>query len=77
MWASDAPRSDVERRELVSRSARGADQCGLWRRPKPGLSRHQRRRRRRYRGQQHALSQCASAPACSRRQPGGSPFDPS
>jgi hypothetical protein len=37
MGAGDAPRSDVERRKPVRRSTRGADPCGLERRPKPGL----------------------------------------
>lgn len=36
MGAGDAPRSYAERREPVRRSARGADQRGLGRRPKPG-----------------------------------------
>lgn len=38
MGAGDAPRSDAERLAPVRRSARGADQCGSRRRPKPGLS---------------------------------------
>ena len=38
MGAGDAPRSDVERREPVRRSARGVDRRGLRRRPKPDLT---------------------------------------
>ena len=38
MGAGDAPRSDVERRMPVRRSARGVDRRGLRWRPKPGPS---------------------------------------
>ena len=76
MGAGDASRSDVERREPVRRSTRGADQRGLRRRPKPEqlicswnavapIVADSARLRR------------ASATACSRRWPAGSPFDPS
>ena len=37
MGAGDAPRLDVERRQPVCQLTRGVDQCGLRRRPKPGL----------------------------------------
>ena len=75
MGAGDAPRSDVERREPVRRSARGADRRGLRRRPKPGPS-------IRPRNVVSAIVECsalrkASKPARSRRRPAGSPFGPS
>ncbi|KAA3447110.1 hypothetical protein EPI10_034370 [Gossypium australe] len=71
MGAGDAPRSDVERREPVRRSARGVDRRGSWRRPKPGPLIRPWRRRRLDRGIQHAPSRRASAPACSGRRPAG------
>ena len=77
MGAGDAPRSDVERREPVRRSARGVDRRGSWRRPKPGPLIRPWRRRRLDRGIQHAPPRRASAPACSGRRPAGSPFGPS
>lgn len=54
MGAGDAPRPDAERRKLVRRSARCADRCGSWRRPKPGPSIRLWRCRLRDRGGQRA-----------------------
>ncbi|KAK8635132.1 hypothetical protein V6N13_023009 [Hibiscus sabdariffa] len=77
MAAVDAPRSDVERREPVRRSAQGVDRHGSFCRPKLGPSIRPWRRRRLDCGTQHAPSRRASASACYGRQPTGSPSGPS
>ena len=76
MGAGDASRSDVERREPVRRSTRGADHRGLGRRPKPGQSICLWNAVAPIVGYSARLVR-ASATARSRRWPVGSPFDPS
>ncbi|KAI3662671.1 hypothetical protein L6452_47016 [Arctium lappa] len=76
MGAGDASRSDVERREPVRQSTRGVDRCGLVRRPKARAVDMPVRCRRVDRGWQRAPSRRASAPACSRHRPAGTPFGP-
>ena len=77
MGAGDAPRSDVERREPVRRSARGVDRRGLQRRPKPGPLIRPWKCRLWDLVSQREPSRRASALARSGRRPAGSPFDPS
>jgi hypothetical protein len=77
MGAGDAPRSDVERLATVRRSARGVDQRGLPGRQNPGPLAGPWRCRPGDRGVAACASRRASASACYRRWPVGSPFDPS
>ena len=76
MGAGDVSRSDVERREPVRRSTRGTDQRGLRRRPKPGLLIRPWNAVAAIVADSARLVR-ASATACSRCWPAGSPFDPS
>lgn len=76
MGAGDASRSDVERREPVRRSTRGADQRGSMRRSKLGQSICPLDGVAPIQADSARLVR-ASATARSRRWPAGSPFDPS
>ncbi|CAL9142974.1 unnamed protein product, partial [Musa hybrid cultivar] len=80
MGAGDAPRSDAERRLAgppVRRSARGADRCGLHRRPKPGRIVRSRGIPSSGRGHDARHRRARGAHARPRHRPVGSPSDPS